>query len=189
MQILITRHGKSKHNLGSEQEHTFAGNEIDNELAKEGIENARLLANKIKNLENVNLIICSPLLRSKQTAEIIASSLNIPVVELSELVEINVGDFKGQTEEGVRRNFPQAAECFYSGQVEKWAFPNGESFMEVSKRVDNLIEKIKILPVNKIVLAGHGMINRIIFYKLLPARSDLWKERNYPHDRIVEINI
>lgn len=190
--LIVVRHGKAAHNLGSEKEHTFAGSKIDNELTEYGILNAKFLANEIKNQGGADAIICSDLNRSRQTAEIIQKENdNIPIYEINELQEINIGDFAGHTEDEVKSLFLTSAESFYNGDIEKWQFPNGENFGSVSKRLDIVLKKIQdiSLHIDKIVISGHGMINRVLFYKLIPERKDLWQERSYPHDRIVEIEL
>lgn len=192
MKLIVLRHGKASHNFGSEKEHTFAGSKIDDELIERGIENAEFLAGKIKSCGGADVIIDSFLKRSKQTAKIIQSKLDrVPIFTINELAEINIGDFAGHTEEEVRKLYPEAAKDFYDGNVEKWQFPNGENFNDVSERLDIALEKIRNLTPNKkkIVISGHSMINRVLFYKLIPGQKNLWKERFYPHDRIVEIEL
>lgn len=192
MNLIIIRHGKASHNLGSEKQHTFAGSQIDNDLSKEGIENAHFLASELKDVK-IDKIFTSPLIRSKQTTKIIVDDLgkDIPVDEDKNLTEINIGDFAGHTEDEVKNLYPESAKAFYGEEIENWDFPNGENYGQVSERIDRLIGKIKkeVKPNQTILLSGHGMINRVLFYKLVKDRADLWKERSYSHNKIVNIDL
>lgn len=188
--LIVARHGKAQHNLGSEKEHRFAGNRVDTSLALEGIDDAKLLAHKIQKMGGCDLIISSTLKRSRETAEIIAKKLGMKATSsISELSEINIGDFAGHTEDEVKKLFPEEAKTFYDGDVINWHFPNGEDYNQVTKRLAIALQKIKKIanPRQRVLVVGHGMINCILFHQFLPDRIDLWQERSYPHDRLVEI--
>lgn len=86
MKIYLTRHGETDWNIKH-------GNQKINDNAKTlpvtdddfidinstGIKQANELAEKLKNV-SIDLIICSPLPRAKQTAEIIAKGRDIPII-------------------------------------------------------------------------------------------------------------
>jgi len=191
MELIIIRHGEAKHNLGKESEHVFAGNTIDNKLTTKGIKNAFNVADKLKN-DDIGIVYFSPLKRSRQTADIIIRKLRkkISSQEIKDLSELNVGDLTGHTEKEVRNMFPVEANTFYNADITHWNFPSGENFQEISQRVDRLLEKIKASRTNKkILICGHGMINRVIFYKIAFHNTKLWQERSYPHDKIVRLKI
>jgi broad specificity phosphatase PhoE len=56
----------------------------------------------------------------------------------------------------------------------------------VKKRVEILLGKIKALPANTVVVCGHGMVNRVMFREL-GLESNIWKNCEYLHNRIVEV--
>lgn len=194
--LIITRHGAAAHNLGGEAKHTFAGSGIDNELTREGEENAHLLAEKIIAQGGCDLIVCSPLLRSKQTAEIIQadlkeSGINVRLETISELAEINIGDFAGHTEEEVKQIYPEAASAFYQGRIEDWNFPNGENYEQVTDRAQQVLDIIrsKVGPNARVLVCGHAMLNRVLFFDNAREQENLWQPRSYAHDRIENIFI
>ena len=191
-ELIIVRHGQASHNLGTEEQHTFAGSEIDNDLAPQGIANAEFLANTIKKSGPVDAIITSPLKRASQTAEIIDRLIgNVPLFTIDELKEINMGKFAGLTETKARELFPDAARNFYGEEIDEWDFPGGENFTQVSQRLDVALVKIKEISKGKkrVIICGHGLTNRVLFYKLKPQDRELWVERSYPHDRIEIIKL
>lgn len=102
MKIYLTRHGETDWNI----KHS---NQKINDNAKNlpvtdddfidinstGIKQANKLAEKIKNV-SIDLIICSPLPRAKQTAEIIANGRDIPII-LDENISVReFGEHKGK---------------------------------------------------------------------------------------------
>lgn len=95
MKIYIIRHGEVNHNL-----YKIYNNE-DEDLNETGIKQAEKLRNKIKNIE-YDVIISSPLLRAKHTANIInLENKNIIIDE--RLKERNPGSLSGQSLEVTNR--------------------------------------------------------------------------------------
>lgn len=191
MKLIIVRHGEASHNLGGQKLHTFAGGLVNTELTLKGEKTAKAIANKLKD-QAIDLIFTSRTKRAKKTAEIICDELgsNVKILELSELNELNIGEFAGHTEEEAKFLFPESAKYFYDGEIEKWSFPKGEDFLKALTRVNSALEKIKNLGQDKTVLiVAHGMINRIIFYILDRKNIDNWQVRKYPHDKIVQLEV
>lgn len=88
-EILLTRHGQTDWNfLGKVQ------GKADIKLNEKGVEQARNTRNKLKN-EQIDLILCSPLIRAIETANIINADRNIPVFIDEELSERDFGEFEG----------------------------------------------------------------------------------------------
>ena len=190
MHLIIVRHGEAKHNLGGGNKQLFAGSKLDSGLTKEGIKTAQELGKRIKTMGYVGLVITSPLKRARQTAEIISNILgDVKIIEIEELKEVDVGSFAGLNKKQVEKKYPEQAKNFYIGDIEKWCFPDGESFDSVNKRVKKLFEKINNLQANNIVICGHGMINRVILRNLFPKNQELWRKTKYFHNRIMKVEI
>lgn len=91
MKILYVRHGKSMANASG----TIG--QPDTPLAEEGLEQARVTGQDLKN-HNVTAIVCSPFLRAQQTAEIIAGEVGLGVHDITiidELHERRMGELEG----------------------------------------------------------------------------------------------
>ena len=85
MHFHFIRHGKRDHTIG------------DPSLTSEGRQEAELLARELAS-NGIARIFSSPLARTRETAEIIATILNLEVTEDSRLRErMNWGDIKGQS--------------------------------------------------------------------------------------------
>ena len=89
MSIYITRHGQTNWNI----ERRFQGR-TDNKLNENGINQAHEVAEKLAN-EPLDLIICSPLIRAIQTAEIINKKRGIPILFYETLLERDYGELEG----------------------------------------------------------------------------------------------
>ncbi|MFA7254083.1 MAG: histidine phosphatase family protein [Patescibacteria group bacterium] len=193
--IWLGRHGKAPHNRG-DADATFGGGRLDNNLTQQGVDATNILANEIYKHCGVDIILCSKMKRSHQTAEIIANKLgelghDVPIIEIDDLQEVDVGDFTECTEREARKINFHAAEAFYQGKIDGWDFPNGENYKDLSLRVSSVIVQILELTkkYNNIFVVGHGMFNRVICFELFPDRDDLWKDRTYPHDRVIMLDL
>ena len=87
--IYVTRHGQTNWNL----EKKVMGR-CDEPLNDNGKSQALETKNKLLDV-GIDLIICSPLLRTKQTAEIINGNRNIPVIYDDRIIERDFGEFEG----------------------------------------------------------------------------------------------
>ena len=85
MRCHFIRHGKRERRIGNPS------------LTSEGREEAESLAGRLVS-EGVAWVFCSPLARTRETAEIIAAVLNLELTDDSRLRErLNWGDIEGQT--------------------------------------------------------------------------------------------
>jgi len=96
--FVFLRHGESIGNAESRWQ-----GQSDYALTERGRAQARALAERWKSeAVKFDLIIASPLVRAKETAEIIASALNAKVELNSILLERHIGEMEGLTVEEVR---------------------------------------------------------------------------------------
>jgi len=149
MRLFAARHGQTQWNA----ENKICGT-TDLPLTEEGWAQARALAEKTVDLE-LDLIICSPMLRAKQTASAVAEKLNIPVLEDPRLVEQNYGIY-----EGMDRKTPGFLENKRHFAVR---YPGGESMMDVAHRIYGLLEEVKRDHAEKnVLLVCHGGVLRLV---------------------------
>ena len=110
MNLYIMRHGTTIWNeKGITQGHT------NNRLSKEGIALTIEMAEKYKDIE-FDIIYCSPLMRTVQTANIMNKTHSVKIVKDKRLIEINQGVFTGRskddlTEEEKILKFSRAESC------------------------------------------------------------------------------
>jgi probable phosphoglycerate mutase len=123
----LLRHGQTEHT----PERRFSGRN-DLPLSRTGRAEAEAAAARAAEL-GIEVIVASPLRRTRETAEIVAGTLGLPVEFDDDLVELDFGDLEGLTLDEARTKHPLAARRF--GADVTVAAPGGESVMDVSTRV------------------------------------------------------
>ena len=131
--VLWARHGENVANLTQ----TFSYRVFDGELTPAGRRHARALAAGLadRDRDPVGRLVCSPLRRARQTAEIVAQLLALPVAaEVDDLRELNVGDLDGRSDAQAWEVYEAVLAGWRAGQLET-RFPGGENCIELYRRV------------------------------------------------------
>lgn len=128
---VMARHGATEYSLDKR----FSGSGgRDMPLAPIGIQQAEALAAELVLRGGADLIVTSPLLRTRQTARIVANALDVEVEVDADFAECAFGSWDGLTFTQVQQRWPaHLDEWLASADV---APPGGESFAEVQARVD-----------------------------------------------------
>lgn len=151
MKIYYVRHGQTDLNLAKKMQ----GGGTEKELNETGVSQAY---NTKKELENVkyDLVICSPMKRAKQTAEIINEGRDIPIITDERIRERKLGDYE-------RRDVTEEMENNIWDYKLNYNIPNGENLHDFEKRIDEFFDDIKEKYHDKSVLiVAHGGIAKVI---------------------------
>lgn len=89
MKIIVVRHGESILNSKN-----LVCGVTNTQLTSVGYKQAKQLKEELKR-HIVDYIYCSPLIRAKQTADVIAEGMNVPFIVDERIIERNYGDFEG----------------------------------------------------------------------------------------------
>ena len=131
--FILIRHGETAWN----REKRFQG-ASDTALNEVGRLQAQLVAGALLR-ENVQSILSSPLLRARETANIIGARLGVEVKVLTELAELAFGEYEGRLESELREKhgerFIQWRESHYTLPA-----PGGDSILTVKERVGRAVE-------------------------------------------------
>lgn len=100
-------------------------------LTQEGVALARSVGQQLKAYP-IQKIVCSDLLRAKQTCEIMNEYLRVPVEYTNALREYNVGVASGMTYEDVERLYPTTSADFLD---KNFKYPEGETLREFETRI------------------------------------------------------
>lgn len=149
MKIYAARHGQTQWNL----EDKVCGR-TDLPLTETGLAQAQLLAGRTKDLK-LDLIISSPMLRARQTAEPTAALHGLDILVDERLIEQDYGIYEGisRFDEGFLANKRHFA----------FRYPGGESMMDVAHRVYGLLEEVREKYAGKnVLLVCHGGVCRVI---------------------------
>lgn len=149
--IYLIRHGITRHNLNS----VIMG-QGDSPLTEEGIRNAMRLAKKLSSIE-FDRIYASDLKRAYLTAKAMAQELGIKQKpsKIKALRELDYGIYTGRRKADVKKECPQ-----YLTDV-RFVYPNGESFLQMQKRVIKFIKRIEKKHNNKtLLIVSHAGVIR-----------------------------
>ena len=133
--LLLVRHGVTEYSVAKR----FAGRS-DLELTEAGREQARRTADRVAELGPVEVLISSPLRRTRQTAQHLADRLGLPVLIEDGMIETDFGDWDGYTYAEVSQKWPV--------ELQRWLAdpsvgpPSGESFEAVTRRVRHARDRI-----------------------------------------------
>ncbi len=150
--LYFVRHGESEWNVLKK----ICG-QTDIPLTEKGREQARQTASRIiERGIRADGIICSPLSRARETAQIIAgiTGLNVRVDE--RIIEQNFGAF-----EGLNWNTPE-----FFGAKQQFAdrHKDGESNLQLAQRIYNFLDDLKKDPHTYIVVAHNGIVRSVQSY-------------------------
>lgn len=145
--IYITRHGQTNWNVQKK-----VMGRCDEPLNETGLNQAEETRNNLMDTD-IDLIICSPLKRARQTAEIINRDRNIPIIYDERIIERDFGEFEGME----TKNFDFHG---YWNYYKNMQFESAENIQVFFKRVYDFLEDITEKYKDKnVLLVAHGGIS------------------------------
>ncbi len=152
-ELWLVRHGQTDWNLtGRWQGQSSEAPGLNDKGRSQVLEICRQLKER-----SVTIIYSSDLLRARQTAALIAESLNLTVSLEARLREINLGVWEGMLSEEIEAKYPgelaeRSRDPFHTHA------PNGESPREVAERVLTAVAEIAgNHPHESILIVSHGV--------------------------------
>jgi probable phosphoglycerate mutase len=138
--------------------------QADVPLLPEGVAQAERRSRELSAV-TFDLAFCSPLRRSRQTAEIVLSGNAANVSSLTEapdLREISLGRWEGMDKRSILAAFPDAWEARGRDMLNTPA-PGGESFADLAARVLPAFAAIRRQTAGRtVLLVAHQAVNRVI---------------------------
>ncbi len=132
----ITRHAESVSNT---KNIVTAALRVENGITEKGLEQVADLAEQLRS-EKIDLIYYSPLQRTKETAEKVATDLGLSTESLiadERLLEVGIGEFEGKTIDEYHAFF-----ATYESRLTKRP-KGGENWTDVKRRVGELIYEVE----------------------------------------------
>jgi broad specificity phosphatase PhoE len=149
--FIMVRHGESEGNR--ERRFTLSS---DVPLTELGIRQAHDAAQRIARLFKPELIVSSPFLRARQTSDILAAELHLPIEIVNELHERDLGCLKGHSYDDLRALVLRDP-LYDPANGWAWKPEGGESYEDVRTRVVAAVENLlQRYPDNEIVIVSHG---------------------------------
>ena len=121
--------------------------------------------------EPITAIYASPLQRTRESAEIVAARLQLPIEFRDDVIELDFGEWTGATFDAIRADPRWEA---WRTQRNIARIPGGESMREVQRRiVDALIDINGRHPHRTVVVVSHGDVIRslVLFALGMPLQS------------------
>jgi probable phosphoglycerate mutase len=165
MRVYFVRHGESVGNKEGLHQTT------DTPLSEKGITQALRVAERLRKFK-IDLIFASPSVRTRQTAEIIAQSLKVPLEAWDELIEV-----KAPSEIwGKLIDDPQVAKIkklvranYIKGN---WKYSDEENYEEINQRSQKFLgHLIKYHSSQDIVCVSHATYTKFLIAKMLFGKN------------------
>ncbi|HEY6636568.1 MAG TPA: histidine phosphatase family protein [Solirubrobacterales bacterium] len=179
MLVYFVRHGESVSNAAPGG--MALPREEGDRLTERGCEQARAVAERL-GAAGATRVLASPLRRSRETAQVIAERLDLPITEVEELRELRESEGFGEL----------SLEDQRLGRWSEWmaehdddpdhSYRGGESFTEITRRVTVLQDRLVEDGVESTIAVSHGIFMRFFLMEVLLAGAfrpnqvrDLWQ--------------
>ncbi|MDX1535904.1 MAG: class I tRNA ligase family protein [Candidatus Spechtbacterales bacterium] len=147
-------------------------------LTEEGVEEIKKATKQLKKDGGIDLIVASPITRTKETAEIVAKELGVDIEYNEDILEIKVGKFDGKAPEEYHSYFETEEEEFTKTP------PEGENLVDVQKRMIKAMNDLEEKHSGKkILIISHGHPMWILESAMLGLTREeamVRKDENYP---------
>lgn len=149
--LLLVRHGATAHTAQGR----FSGCTGQNPpLSPLGERQAAALARRLAASGGITAVYASPVLRARQTGQLLAGALGLPLAVDDELREVDFGQWEGRTGAQVQRDWPSQW-ALWRGDAAV-APPGGESVAAVARRVARARGRLTTAhPGGTLVLVSH----------------------------------
>ncbi|MCD9199735.1 histidine phosphatase family protein [Aeromicrobium wangtongii] len=175
--IGAVRHGESTANIAARDAARdgldlieITEREADVPLSDLGRRQAESLGRRLARMpgsERPELVLASPFLRARETAEIATSGLEVPMRIDERLRDRDLGILDLHTVEGIRAEFPQEAERRRHHGKFYYRPPGGESWTDVALRLRMVLREIEQdLPAQRVLVVAHDVVVALVRYVL-----------------------
>jgi ribonuclease H / adenosylcobalamin/alpha-ribazole phosphatase len=147
---LLLRHGETEHTVRK----LFSGSGgADPSLVASGRAQAAAAAAALTD-RGITAVVSSPMRRTRETADVVAAAIDLPVREVDELRECAFGEWEGHSFAEVRERWPDELSAWLASP--SVAPPGGESFDAVGRRVRRARDKVLARhPEGTVLLVSH----------------------------------
>lgn len=148
---IFMRHGEADNNVNR----ILVGRHIESHLTEIGKQQVRDTANYLKEIV-VDKVFVSPVIRARETAEIVCDVINLDYEIDERLYEIELGKLVGMNYEDIMEKHGNLFLKFYSGDEQMLDDYGVESFTSVKMRIKHLLdEAMERYPDKNIIFVTH----------------------------------
>ncbi len=172
MMLYLLRHGESLANV----EHLFAARKIDPPLSADGVRQILAQTEALRDVD-FDSFYTSPLLRARQSADIVQRQLGLTPEETDALWEIDVGIFDGRSQKDAQ-NW-----SLYKEVLKKWErglhdvrFPDGESLKDVGARFGQFLRRVEDSGSRRILVLGHCLLFTAVLWLFCDQHGPVFED-------------
>ncbi len=166
--VIFVRHGENKWT----KKHKLAGRAPGVHLNKTGRKQAKAVGKRLAAVK-LAAVYASPLERTIETAEAIASRQNLPVTPCPGLMEVDIGDWTGRR---IKDLVKEPAWPVIQGYPTGAAFPGGETMFAMQARmVAQVNDLVAQHPGETIAVVGHADLIKAAVAHYLGVHFDLFQ--------------
>lgn len=162
MRLYFIRHGESEANVALQ----FSNQNYEiHPLTDKGRQQAQALSDKLRNIP-FTAIYASPMLRTRQTAEIINAPHSLEIQLMPAIREHDAGDLEGRADLAAWKQYEGLYESWFVKRDPEARIINGESFTDLRTRFDPflaaLISKYGGTDSNILIVAHAGILHAML---------------------------
>jgi probable phosphoglycerate mutase len=175
--IVLLRHGVTEHTSARR----YSGRDgADLALSALGRQQAAAAATTLAGEEPFDAVLCSPLRRTRETAEVVAERLGLPVREDGDWVECSFGEWDGLTMQEVAARWPDEHAAWIGSTTA--APPGGESLADLEARVLRARDRtLARLPRRRVLVVTHATpIKSLVRLAMGASHEVVWRLESSP---------
>ncbi len=176
MEFILVRHGKTEYN--ERRQYCGALDPDLSDLGRQELEGSAIRAYLEEHTPD--MVFCSPMRRTLQTAAILLDGRDVPLVAVPELREIDFGDFEGRSYKDMKDDPAYTAwlDTNCEGPIPGGDFP--ESFRDdVEVCFESLMETCRTERVERALIVSHGGVLGTILERFAEPEKH-WYEYHFP---------
>lgn len=158
--LYFIRHGETEWNAERRMQGQWNSN-----LNALGRKQAKVNGLLMEGLE-IDALFASPLDRTRQTAEIINTGLQLPITFDDRLKEWDCGDWSGFLYADIQTRWPDEWAAWQADHFH-YRPPQAENYVDMIERVEPFLAELRDHPGRSIAIVSHGMIGRVMVSLLL----------------------
>jgi probable phosphoglycerate mutase len=145
MKVIFARHGESEANVA----HIISNRDLPHALTALGRQQSLQLADDLRD-EGISALYCSPILRARETANLVGEQLHLTPVTVDGLREPDLGIIEGRGDDEAWRIHNELGQRWLLEGEHDLRLEGGESFNEIRRRFTAFIDEL---------IARHGNTN------------------------------
>lgn len=167
LHLTLLRHGSSR----ADDEQVHEGR-YDSPLTAEGLRQVRALAAYWQaNPPGFGRVLCSTLVRARETAEIVSEALGLTPEPREDWREFDNGPLAGLPFAEAERRYPRPA---FRHRFEPYTSEGGESGAQFEARVLRALHEVWTCGEDRVLVVAHGGVLNVALRQLLGAPRDTW---------------